>query len=303
MRRIIALPVAIAAIATAATPATSPQATPALTPAELARARELESLVKAADALLEEFGRADAAPDTALPQAEKERRVRILINRYELLLRENPDHPETLLLYGKFLRRVGERDLAYKVFQRADRADPALAVVKHQLGAHLAENGEFAAAYPLLARTVALAPAEPRYHYDFAEFLAAAAESGDLPDSREVRDRLMLTHFDTAAQLKPGEAGYRWRAAEARYDVRTPDAAEALARWDALDKAATGETEKEVISLHRARWLIALNRPGEARKLIMVSRSPQLHTTRGRLLDMLLKKEPGLTDPFPERRR
>lgn len=281
-----------------------PAAEPALTPAELARARTLETLAADGRALLDKINAGAANAEEALPQAEKERLVRGIILRYETLLRENPDDLESLLLYGKFLRLVGERELAYKVFLRADKGNPDLAVVKHQLGAHLAENGAFAEALPLLQRAIELAPAEPRYRYDFAEFLAATTTAPALAGiPRETRDRMMLDHFDKAAALKPAEAGYRWRAAEARYDVAKPDAAEALAKWDALDKDAGTPAEKEVISLHRARWLIALKRTAEARKLIAASKSPQLNATRGRLYDDLLRLEPGLTDPFPERNR
>lgn len=270
----------------------------ALTPAEIAKSRELEDLAAEGKALLDAFAKADAKPETALPQAEKERRVKTLLTRYEALLRDNPDDLAALLLYGKFLRAVGDRELAFKIFMRADRVSPALPVVKHQLGAHLAENGDYAAALPLLRRAVELAPKEARYRYDFAEFLALAGEalvSGNHL-SRVGRDRLMLENFAAAANLKPAEAGYRWRFAESFLDVEKPDPAAALAAWEAIARDTKTDAEKEVVALHRARWLIDLARTDEARPLIRASRAPSLDATRRRLLDRIQLKEAEARD-------
>ena len=115
--------------------------------------------------------------------------------------------------------------------------------------------------------------------------------------SREVRDREMMEAFGEAARLKPAEAGYRWRAAEAWYDVAHPDAKAALAAWTALAAEAKSPEEKEVTGLHRARWLVALDRSAEARPLIRASTSPGLDATRRKLLDEIEKREPGFRDP------
>lgn len=270
-----------------------------LTPVELARSNELRELVSDGDALLAACAKTDAKPEGGLTAAEKERRVRAIFERYETLLRANPDHLETLVLYGKFLRATGMREEAFNMFLRADRVSPHLAVVKHQLGAHLAEEGDASSALPLLRRAVELAPKEARYHYDFAEFLSGAdslwAVGGPL--SREERDRLMTENFAEAARLKPGEAGFRWRAAEAWSDVKKPSASVALAAWDAIARDAKTDTEREVVGLHRARWLVALGRTDEARKLIVASRTPALDATRRRLLDDIQLKEAAMRDP------
>lgn len=301
MRR-LALIAALAPLAApAADSAASPKApdappTETLTPAELARANELRDLVSEGNALLAHFAKTDGSRETELPQADKERRVRAILERYRRLLQDNPDDTEALILYGKFLRAVGERELAFKTFLSADRVSPNLAVVKHQLGAHLAENGEFAEALPLLRRAVELAPVEARYRYDFAEFLSVAGDSlaanGTLP--RSERDGMMLENFAQAARLKPSEAGYRWRAAEAYHEVAKPDAKAALAAWDLIDRDARSPSEKEVVSLHRAKWLILLDRKDEARRLIVASSSPALDATRRRLLDLLQTRDPAL---------
>lgn len=283
-------------------PRAAPVAEPAapLTPVELARARELRELVETSQKMLAAFARDDAAGESTLPRAERERRVNDLADRYEVLLKQAPDDLGTLLLFGKYLRAIGYRDRAFEVFSRADRLDRTLAVVKHQLGAHHAEEGDFARALPLLLETTTLEPGVARYRYDFAEFLSAAgdrlAADGTLP--RESRDRIMLENFAEAARLAPNEAGYRWRHAEAFHEVRKPDPAKALAAWDALSLGAKGDLEREVIGLHRARWLIALNRSEEARALIFASKTPALDATRRQLLDRLLTQEPGLRSPF-----
>lgn len=282
------------------TPAAPVTASPdaALTPVELARSTELRELVSDGAALLDGFAKAGKDPATAIPQAEQERRVKEIFDRYESLLRTSPDHLETLLLYGKFLRATGMREEAFKIFLRADRVSPNLAVVKHQLGAHLAEEGDATSALPLLRRAVELAPSEARYHYDFAEFLSGAEElsAPGGPISRELRDKLMVENFAEAARLKPAEAGFRWRAAEAWYDVKKPDAGVALAAWDAIAREVKTDTEKEVVGLHRARWLVALARLDEARKLIRASTSPGLDASRRKLLDAIQVREAELRE-------
>lgn len=269
-----------------------------LTPAEIAYSATLREIVSDGAALLTAFERAGKDPATAIPPAEQERRVKEIFDRYESLLRTNADHLETLLLYGKFLRATGMREEAFKMFLRADRVSPNLAVVKHQLGAHLAEEGDATAALPLLRRAVELAPKEARYHYDFAEFLSGAEElsAPGGPLSRELRDKLMVENFAEAARLKPAEAGFRWRAAEAWYDVKKPDASVALAAWDAILRDVKTNTEKEVVGLHRARWLVALARLDEARKLIRASTAPGLDSSRRKLLDAIQVREAELRE-------
>ena len=279
-------------------PAAKPAGDTALSPADAARSRELQDLVAEEKALYARFAKDDAKPETALPQAEKERRVKEIVKRYETLLGEDPEHLETILLYAKFLRRIDERDYAFRLFVRADRLAPNLAAVKHQLAAHLAEDGRAAEARPLFLRAVALAPDEPVYRYDYGEFLATATSLYEVggPLSRDRRDHEMLEAFAAAARLKPVEPGYRWRAAAAWYDVKKPDTAAALAAWTAIANDATSPEEKEATGLHRARWLVASGRVEEARALIRASTTPALDATRRRLLDEIAKREPGFRD-------
>ena len=280
----------------AAPPVVTPSGDAALTPAELAASNELRDLVADGDALLTSLAKTGVNGGETLPQAEKERRVKTILARYERLVDVNPDHLEALLLYGKFLRAVGERDTAFRVFLHADHLSPDLAVVKHQLGAHLAEDGKYADALPLFRRAIELAPSEPRYRYDYGEFLVVAGDelamAGKL--DHDEFDRLHQENFSAASRLKPTEAGYRWRAAEAYYDVKKPDAKAALAAWDVLLRDAGSPEEKEVIGLHRARWLITLGRIPEARKLIAASTTPALDATRLKLLDRIQTADPTL---------
>ncbi len=75
-----------------------------------------------------------------------ERRINELILSYSTYLSENPDDVSALILYGKLLRRVGKNDEAFKAFLKADELDPGIAVVKQQIGNHLAETGKGKAA-------------------------------------------------------------------------------------------------------------------------------------------------------------
>ncbi len=227
-----------------------------------------------------------------LPQAEKERRLNEIAKRYERFLVQNPRDLEAVILYGKFLRLVDSRDNADSVFRRADALDPNVAVVKNQLGLYAAEEGKFAAAFSLLERAVELAPEIAEYRYHLGEFLATykpyLIEKKII--ARIAADEKMQDAFRRAAELKPDEAGYKWRYAESFFDCSEKDWTAALAAWDALAGTAGTRAEREVLGLYRARVLIELERFAEAQKLIESSTLPKLQKTRERLNDALKEK-------------
>ena len=53
---------------------------------------------------------------------------------------ENSNDTHALLLYGKFLRKVGQNEHALSYFLRADSINPKLAVVKQQIANYLVEK-------------------------------------------------------------------------------------------------------------------------------------------------------------------
>jgi tetratricopeptide (TPR) repeat protein len=235
---------------------------------------------------------------TVWPETERNQRAQAIYDQYSQYIADHPDDVTAVVLYGKFLRRAGQPDLAYEVFRRADQLDPNLAVVKQQLANHFAEAGQPAPALDLLRQAEALAPAEPVYHYEMGELLNVfynrflAAKTFDAPGL----DHTMEAEFARAAVLAPQEKGYAWRHAESYYDQRNPDWNAALAAWIALASQTTDPGELQALRLHQARALIELGRTGEARSLLALPVSNILATSRAALLKRLTTNP---TSPSP----
>ncbi|MDR2980904.1 MAG: hypothetical protein LBV12_01510 [Puniceicoccales bacterium] len=261
---------------------------------EEADAKQLEEIVRDQAAL---FADLEQNPESQrLPQAEKERRISDLARRYEAYLIRRPKDVDALLLYGKFLRLVDMREEANKRFEEADKLWPNQAVIKHQLGAYAAEEGNYVTALTLLEQATRLAPKTAVYHYHFGEFLATyqnILSSRNLL-KREECDKKMQEAFHTAAELNPDEAGYRWRYAESFFDCEKPNWRLALAAWNSLAAEARSPLEKEVLGLYRARVHAELGQKSEAETLLGASKSPQLESTREEIRNIL---RPPVTVP------
>lgn len=262
-----------------------------------ADAQVLAEIVKDQAALLDAVNQ---DPETVrLPQAEKERRVVELMQRYEALLARRPRDGELMILYGKFLRLVDAREKANTWFEKADALLPGQAVIKHQLGAYAAEEGKYTRALGLLEAATALAPQVAAYHYHFGEFLATyqahLVRDGLL--TRAACDAKMQEAFLRATELNPGETGYRWRYAESFFDCEKPDWLRALVAWNSLAAEATTPLERETLGLYRARVLIGLGERAEAEQLLAASKTPQLEGTRARLRELLRPKVTPLATP------
>jgi tetratricopeptide (TPR) repeat protein len=213
----------------------------------------------------------------------------VINDEYRKYLGDHQNDVNALVLYGKFLRQVGERERANLAFTAAYQIDPKLAVVSQQLGNYLAEEGRYASALDDLKRAAALAPTEPLYHYQIGELLSVYYDYfiKDKIYEQAAINEAMAAEFARAAELNPQEPGFAWRYAECFYDMENPDWKAALAAWDALAKVVTAPAELEVIRLHRARVLLELGRRDEARPLLDQPVRPALEAAHAQLVKML----------------
>jgi cytochrome c-type biogenesis protein CcmH/NrfG len=60
------------------------------------------------------------------------RHAQDIVAAYESYLSDNPKDVHALILFGKFLRKVGQQEHAVDFFIQADKINPKLAVVKQQ---------------------------------------------------------------------------------------------------------------------------------------------------------------------------
>ena len=245
----------------------------------------LQQLARKQSALLEGIEqRADLSEDTVLQQ-----RVQELVASYESLIASNPDFLLTYLVYGKLLRRVGQDQRAYAIFRKADELDTTLPVVKQQLAALLAENGQFEQALPFALEAISLSPQTAVYHYQFAELLYVYR---DLFVEKGLFDRATLESeliqaFDQAVSLDPYAYHYRLRRAKAYFHLESAQPDKALAYWNAALPDAEPGLETEAIQLHRADLMVDLGRRQEALAIAQGVTHSQLQFSRQQVLDKL----------------
>jgi len=216
-----------------------------------------------------------------------ERRIRELAQSYHTYLSDHPDDPEAYILYGKLLRRMGRKNEAFTAFLKADELDPKVAVVKQQIGNHLAEAGKAKSALTFYLQAVELGPTVPVYHFGLGELLLTFGQ--EYIDTgiytRDAIDREMLKSFKIAAKLAPENFDYQMRLGEAYYDQASPDWKAALVHWSNLRREATTGLQMEIIDLHRARVMAVLGRYEEAKELASKVTNPALQMSRQQVLD------------------
>ena len=216
-----------------------------------------------------------------------DRRINELLQSYRTYLLDQPRDVSAYILYGKLLRRVDENEQAFNAFLKADELDPTLAVVKQQIGNHLAEEGKGKAALSFFLQAVDLDPDIPLYHfslgqiiYDFKkEFISSGIFTCD------ALEREMLKAFAKAAELAPNNFDYQMRLGEAYYDLASPDWKSALIHWNKLRKDATTLIQNEILDLHRARTLGKLGRSNEAKALLVNVRNVALQGSKTQVIN------------------
>jgi tetratricopeptide (TPR) repeat protein len=202
-----------------------------------------------------------------------------------------PNDVMGLILWARLLQVMEKDEAAMQLFLKADALDPEIAVVKQQIGNHLAETGEGINALSYLFRAVELEPMEAVYHYQLGELLHhfrdTYIDKGIL--TRANLDAAMQRAFRQAALLQTDEFDLQMRYGESYYDVESPDWERALNHWQALEVATTEVFREQIIALHLARVLLELNRPKEALKALEDIHHTALRASRDFLLERCAK--------------
>jgi hypothetical protein len=108
--------------------------------------------------------------------------------------------------------------------------------------------------------------------------------------TRLALDQAMLGAFQHAAELAPDNFAYVYRQAEAYADLETPQWAQALQAWSALESRAQPGIEQETIFLQAANVLLKLKQIDRARVLLARVNAPVLLKQKKTLLDQLPSK-------------
>ena len=216
-----------------------------------------------------------------------DRRINELVQSYRTYLLDQPDDVSAYILYGKLLRRVEENEQAFLAFLKADELDPEIAVIKQQIGNHLAEEGKGKAALTFYLRAVDLEPETAVYHFALGQLIYDFREEfiKESIFTLDALEREMLKAFRSAAALEPDNFDYQMRLGEAYYDLTSPDWKSALIHWNKLSKVATTTLQTEILSLHRARVLGQLGRAEEANKQLAKVINPALQNSKQQVLE------------------
>lgn len=220
-----------------------------------------------------------------------ERHVSDLIGAYSAYLMDHPEDAHALILYGKLLRRMGRFDEAFNAFLKADALEPNLAVVKQQIGTHLAEAGKAKSALPFYLRAVELEPETAIYHFALGQLLNEFRTEyiEEQIFTRDALEREMLKAFKKAVALEPEAFDLQMRLGEAYYDLSSPDWKAALLHWNRMRKSTEDELQAEILDLHRARVMAKLGRSGEALTLAQNVQTPSLQKSKQEVLDEIVR--------------
>jgi tetratricopeptide (TPR) repeat protein len=219
-------------------------------------------------------------------------RLDTLSDAFAEYVADYPSDVMGLILWARLLQIMDRNEAALQLFRKADELDSEIAVVKQQIGNHLAESGEGIAALSYLFRAVELEPEQAVYHYQLGELLDHFREDflNEAILSRSDLDSAMQRAFREAAHLQPEDFDLQMRYGESYYDVENPDWEQALKHWQAMEAAETEVFREQVILLHVARVLIELERAVEALEALEDIRHSSLRASR----DALVKRIQGL---------
>lgn len=237
------------------------------------------------------FQRAEAEKEH-LDEAWLRGELQSVINSYDVLIQKNPDFAPGYVAYGLLLGKVGMTREAVGILLKANQLDSDIPVVKNEIARHLIEDGKPGEALPWLMAAIKLAPDEPLYHYHLGKLLTEARDDliGTGQFTRAKLDAAMLEAFQRAAALAPDNMAYTYRAAEAYYDLETPQWEAALQAWSALEEKARPGLEQQTVRLHAANVLIKLGRREHAQALLNTVTEAPLQKQKQTLLDELAAK-------------
>ncbi|MDA0347606.1 MAG: hypothetical protein O3C20_09400 [Verrucomicrobia bacterium] len=195
-----------------------------------------------------------AKEQNPIDKSTMESRLYAIRDEYQSLFSKNEDNIAVLVTYGLFLAQIDQRENSLKLLLKADSLDPTNPQVKNQLGNFMTEEASYALGLPYYLGAIKLAPKEPLYHYQLGNLLfyfrKQFVKDGILTETH--LNKQMFDAFKNAAELGSDNLAYRYRYAEAFYDLPDADMEEALKEWNDIENSTYSEGDKQIIRLHQA---------------------------------------------------
>lgn len=228
---------------------------------------------------------ADSLDGGALAEAALRTKAMRIDSLWKTYFLDFPDDSEALIIYGKFLRRIGRRDSAYDAFKRAAALAPDAAVAYQQMSALEAESGMSAEAFAHIRAALKIEPDNEVYLRQTAYILVLAKKElvGRGLSTREF-DALLSRCYRRIFEKNPADKDAKLRYAQSFYDLFEPDYARALALWREIRRDSALNIDRQTASANIARVLVELNRDAEAEAVLREVDLPQLMRAKKLLL-------------------
>lgn len=210
----------------------------------------LEDLQTRQNRLFEAYAREENPVD----RTSMETQLYGIKDEYQALLSKNEGNVAVLVTFGLFLAQIDQREDSLKLLLKADSLDPTQPQVKNQLGNFMTEEANFALALPYFLDAIKLQPKEPLYHYQLGNLLFYFRDAfikAKIFSETHLNEQ-MFDAFKNAARFGSDNLAYRYRFAEAYYDIPDADMEEALEEWKDIEKSTYSEDDKQIVRLHQA---------------------------------------------------
>ena len=195
-----------------------------------------------------------AREENPVDRSSIESRLYAIRDEYQALFSKNEDNVAVLVTFGLFIAQIDQREDSLKLLLKADSMDPTLPQVKNQLGNFMTEEANFALALPYYLDAIKLQPDEPLYHYQLGNLLFYFRDAFIKAKafSEKHLNEQMFDAFKNAARFGPDNLAYRYRFAEAFYDIPDADMEEALKEWEDIENSSYSDDDKQLVRLHQA---------------------------------------------------
>ena len=222
----------------------------------------------------------------AFAQSELKTKAMRIDAAWKSFFLENPDHIEGLILYGKFLRKIGQSAKAYATFQKANSLDANIGVVKQQLSAIEAEEGSVKEAFAHITQAVNLEDENIVFLKQKAFVMVVGKKTlvGSGVISPSEYDEQLLQCYRKISESTPNDRQAKIRYAQSFYDLFEPNWEKALSIWNEILASSTLNIERQSALANKARVLVELGRDEEATQILKTIDIPSLMRPKNLLL-------------------
>lgn len=254
------------------------------------------------------------APLPLTTRARIDAKIRPVREAYEDFLKHYPDHARSRMAFASFLNDTGNEVESIEQYEKAKGINPKDPAAWNNLGNLYAHVGPVEKAFPHYEEAIRLKPDEPLYLHNFGTLLFLFRK--DAARFYHIEEAAIFTRginlYRQAIALDPKDFSLASDVAQTYYGIprpagKSPEEAQAeetklittaLQSWTNVFQLAPGDTEREGIRLHLARWNIRAARFDDAKThLTAITNAAYLDVKKRLELDLAAKKSGTPSSP------